>query len=312
MLRGPFAAVALAILLAGCTSFSGSPQPVITIAQAQTLISGNLPNEVITRMAPMTPDQRTIERNRVIASYMMAADSKYDQFRRDISQNVKGGNVAFDLATLGLTGLASQWKRAADELAAGANVVAGGRATINRELYFEKTLPTLLSLMDSSRLTVRADILRGLAQPETVYTIQDAYSDIWRYQAAASIDGAIQQAAAAASEKAQEAEIDYSKAVSYCTVPQAVATERQTIMWRLEDIAAEAETAAPDRAQAARQQIQQAALAAGVQGAVLSTDAATTNTQLKSIADYLLGLCAAEPVAAFKTRLTQAGVTFGG
>jgi hypothetical protein len=312
MRRHLLAPLVPALLLSACTSFSGAPAPVITTAQAQTLVSGNLPNEVITRMAPMTPDQRTIERNRVVASYLMAADAKYDQFRRDISQNMKGGNVAFDLATLGLTGLASQWKRAADELAAGATVIAGGRASLNRELYFEKTLPTLLSLMDSSRLIVRSDILKGLAQPETVYTIQDAYSDIWRYQAAASIDGAIQQAAAAASDKAKEAEIDYARAVTYCTVPQAVATERQAIMWGLEDIATQAEAAPPEEAQAARKKIQQASVAAGVQGAQLATDVVAINAQLDSISDYLLGLCDAGQLAAFKTRLANAGVSFGG
>ncbi len=93
-------------------------------------------------MSPMTPDERTIERNRVVASYLMAADAKYDQFRGDLSRNVKGGNVAFDLATLGLTGLAlAPGRRLREDLAAGATVIGGARASLNRELYFEKTLP---------------------------------------------------------------------------------------------------------------------------------------------------------------------------
>ncbi len=166
--------------------------------------------------------------------------------------------------------------------------------------------------MDSSRLTVRADILKGLAQPETQYTIEDAFSDIWRYQAAASIDGAIQQAAAGAAQRADEAAIDYSKAVNFCTVPKVVATERQTIMYALENLVTRAELAPVADAQAARALIQKAAIAAGIKDAALAPDAAATQSQLLGISDYLLSLCSAEPVATFKQRLIMAGVTFNG
>ena len=206
MARHLCAFLAPALFLSACTSFSGAPDPVISTVQAQKMIAGYSPEAVILALASLTSDaERTTYRNRVVASYLMASDAKYEQFRRDISKNVKGGNVAFDLATLGMTGLASQWAKAADELAAGATALAGGRATVNRELYFEKTLPTLMSLMESRRLTVRSDILKGLSQPESIYTMQDAFSDLWRYQSSATIDGAIQRAAAAAAERGRAA-----------------------------------------------------------------------------------------------------------
>jgi hypothetical protein len=293
------AIAAAALLLPGCTSFSGTPAPVITVAQAQALVADKLPDRVIANMATMSPDQRTIERNRVVASYLMAADAKYDQFRGDLAGNVKGGNVAFDVLTLGLTGLASRWTSAAKDLAAGATVVGGTRASLNRELYFEQTLPTLLSLMDSSRLAVRANILKGLAQPETAYTIEDAFSDIWRYQAAASIDGAIQQAAAGAAQKANETQRDYSKAVDYCSLPDSIANERLVLMRSVEHSAT-----GPDGAKV----VQQAAHVAGLADAPLATSEEQIGKQLDDIANYALTLCSAEQVATFKTKLTEAGV----
>jgi hypothetical protein len=301
----------LSVCLSACASFSGAPDPVITVADAQSAITGNKPGEVIQRMKDMTADQRTLERNRIVASYLLAADAKYGQFRRRLSWDVKGGNVLFDVATLGLTGLASSWKSAADDLAAAATVVGGTRASLNRELYFEKTLPTLLSLMDSSRLAVRADILKGLAQPETAYTIQDAFSDLWLYEEAATIDGAIQQAAAAAARKADEVAIDYSKAVKFCTVSDAVANERLMAMTALEDLVDESKHAPAELAEN-RKILQQAAIAAGVSNAPLAANDADTSTQLDQISDYLLSLCNAEPVAAFKAKLTEKGVTFSG
>jgi hypothetical protein len=303
------AIAAAALLLPGCTSFSGTPAPVITVAQAQALVADKLPDRVIANMATMSPDQRTIERNRVVASYLMAADAKYDQFRGDLAGNVKGGNVAFDVLTLGLTGLASRWTSAAKDLAAGATVVGGTRASLNRELYFEQTLPTLLSLMDSKRLSVRTDILNGLAKPESEYTIEEAYSDIWRYQSAASIDGAIQQAAAGAAVDAQQAEYDYSKAVKLCRVPADVGGSRRSIMLAIDSLKRQASTADGQTAEANRTKIRDVAAAAGIADAALATDVPSTQAQVSQIGAYLRGLCSAEDVEAFKAKVQQAGVT---
>ncbi len=41
MVRLACALLPISLLLPGCTSFSGVPEPVITTAQAQSLVSGN-------------------------------------------------------------------------------------------------------------------------------------------------------------------------------------------------------------------------------------------------------------------------------
>jgi hypothetical protein len=297
------------LLVTGCTSFSGVPQPVITVAQADRMIGLYPPDSVISQIATYETDgERTTYRNRVVSAYLMAADAKYDQFRGDLSRNVKGGNVAFDLATLGLTGVASRWTSMAKDLAAGATIAGGARASLSRELYFEKTLPTLLSLMDSRRLTVRSDILKGLSEPESIYTMQDAFSDIWRYQSAASIDGAIQQAAAAAAEEAKAAKLDYSKAVALCEVSDEVGKGRKDIM-RVVEKEARAAAAATDPAKIKehRTVVQKVAIAAGVANAADAANVEATNAHLRAISDYLLTICSAETLAAFQSAAKQAG-----
>jgi hypothetical protein len=302
--------VASAACLSACASFDGAPKPVITVAQADQMVALYPPDTVIGQLATYQTDgERTTYRNRVVSSYLMAADAKYDEFRRDISKSIKGGNVAFDLATLGLTGVASVWAKAADELAAAATVMAGSRASLNKELYFERTLPILLSLMDSSRLKVRSDILKGLSEPESTYTMQDAFSDIWRYQAAASIDGAIQQAAGAAADEAKQVKLDYSKAVALCEVSAELGKGRKDIMRGIEKEKNQAATATDAAAAAAhRATIQKVAIAAGMTDAKVAADKDATEAQVNSISDYVLTICSPETLATFRGAVIQAGV----
>jgi len=299
--------IAPVLVLSACASFDGQPEPVISPLKATALIEGQDPSTVIAHMSHLGADERTLYRNRVVAGHLLAMDARYYQFRRDLSRNVKGGNIGFELATIGTTGVASLWAKGADELAAVATALAGGRATVNRELYFEKTLPALLSLMDSKMLTVRSDILKGLSQSEDRYTIEEAFTDLWRYQSAASIDGAIQQAAAAAAEEAKAANIDYSKAVTFCRATNELADRRRAIQIAVEEheIAAESD---PAKAVDSRKKIQAAAIAAGMSGAAPAANAEEAQIQITYVAEHLLTICSDATLASFSASLQQAGV----
>jgi hypothetical protein len=309
--RHLLAIAASSSFLSACASFSGAPEPVISVAQANAMIAGDLPDAVIQRMATKSPDERTIERNRVLKAYVTAADARYFEFRKNLSWDVKATNVGLDIAILALTGTASVWGGAAKALSAGATGLGGTRATLAKELYFDKTLPALISMMNSSRLEVMTDITRGLQKPETEYTIEEGFSDITRYQEAGSIDTAIQQVAAAAAAQQAAAQLDYSKAERLCTVPAAVAQDRRVIMYGLEDLV-DPTKRTPEQLITGRKLVQQAAIAGGISNAALTTDEKGTTDQLALISDYLLSLCAAGPVATFKQTLEAKGVTFNG
>jgi len=305
------AAFILPIFLSACTSFSGAPDPVITVVQAQAMLKPYPPDEVVRRIEEMPADaERTSYRNRVVAAYVTAADAKYDQFRRGLSRNNKGGNVAFDLATLGLTSVATAWKSAAEELTTAATIAAGSRASINQRLYFQQTLPAILSLMDSKRLTVRSDILEGLSEPESVYTIQDAFSDIWRYQSAASIDGAIQDIAAAAADQSRKADLDYSKAVKFCRVSNDIGGSRRAIIVAIENLKKEAArpTAAPETVKADRAKIKEVLALTGATDPQVATDEPSTQLQVSAIGAHLRTLCTESDVQQFKNAVVEKGV----
>ena len=222
---------------------------------------------------------------------MFAIDSRYNAFRRDLSRHMKGGNIGFDLVGLALTGTASVWSKGADELAAGATGLAGARASLNRELYFEKTLPALVSYMDAERLTVRGQILTGLAQPEATYTIEKLFSDLSRYEAAGSLDRAIAQASSDASAQVAEAKRDYSKAIEVCDVDDEVGRARNSLMVQLQNSGGSSAGIAA---------VARAAQRAGMVDAAPATDEDTFNAQLDAIADHLLNVCRMDELDEFR------------
>jgi len=293
------------LLLSGCASFDGSPRPLLDAGETQAVITPYRPTAVAELMKGKNAAERAEIRNRVVNSYLLAYDMTFDRFRRSLSRGTKGGNIVFDSLTLGMTGLASSWVKAADELAAAATAVGGVKSTVNRELYFEKTLPVLLSLMESRRLAVRADILKGLKMTEAEYPIEAAFADLWRYQSAASLDGAIQQTATAAAEEDVQAEIDYSKAKKFCRVEPAVADKRRSIQTRIENFTLDQ---SDNLVAAGAEKLRKAVVATGKSDAVAATTADQAWEQVSLVSDYLLTMCTTTGIDAFEADLIKEGV----
>jgi hypothetical protein len=100
--------------------------------------------------------------------------------------------------------------------AAGAGIV-GAQAVVNKDLYFQKTIPALLADMDAARGLVTAAILTGLTQPISSYPLVAANADLHRLKDAGSIEVAInsinQQASAAKTEA--EDKITFARSPDY-------------------------------------------------------------------------------------------------
>jgi len=293
-----------ALMVAGCASFDGMPEPIFTADTAVANATRTYPlDAVVQTMAGQDGDFRKVYRNRVAAAYLMAIDARYFEFRRQLSRSMKGANLGFDFAVLALTGSAAIWENVAGDLAAAATGVAGARATLNRELYFERTMPALVSLMEAQRLEIRTSILRGLSQSEDEYTVQELFADLSRYEGAASIDGAIQRASEIAGQQAADARLDFSRTIELCEAPDDVADARRSYFIQLEN----GRTTA-----AGRQRYARAAVVAGVAGAVATEDAAVHDQQQQAIADYLRGICTQATFDLFKQQVDPPAPAPGG
>jgi hypothetical protein len=300
------------ILLCGCATFDGRPRQVMSVKTTQAILASYSPDEAIRTLGTIPATDaagRNTYRNRVIAAYLAAIDARYAQFLRGLSRSGKGMHVGFDGALLALTGAGAIFDKAASDLAAGATAVAGLRSSFDRELFADKALPILVSLMDSRRLAVRADITRSLSKPESAYTLEEAFSDLMRYESAGTIDGALSDAATSAGEQAKEAQYDFSKAKDLCVVDDATDAKRRALMTALESFEVAAEKAASaQEATQNRQSIQKAAQALGIAAPNTPTDKKTAFALLALIRDQIEAQCASAGVDGLRGKITNEGV----
>jgi hypothetical protein len=288
-------AVTASTLLAGCASFDGMQEPVIKADVAASLVTKSYGLETtLTRI--QTERDKAAYRNRVMSIWLMAIDARYDTFRRDLSRGRKGSAVGLDILTLGLTATASVVGDAAEEFSAAATGVGGARASVDRELYFEKTLPVLITYMDAERLRERARMLQGMGRTIEEYSLEQGFADLWRYQSAGSLDRAIGKAAHEAGDDVAQAEYDYSLAVELCLPEDEASERRQALGARL---LADLNAADATAKAAARANLLKAARL----GAIQQADEGDIDKQQSAALSYLLGLCSPAELDGFETQV---------
>jgi hypothetical protein len=124
---------------------------------------------------------------------------------------------------LALTSVGSIANSAANELSAAASGLAGAQGAMNKELYFDKTLPAIVSAMETNRLRMRANIMKRLREDDIVqYPLEQAFADIGDYRLATNLDNAIQQITTAAGQREAVAVQEYQNATDSCHPTDAV------------------------------------------------------------------------------------------
>ena len=186
--------LAFSLLLSGCTSFDGRPTPVLSMTSAVDLVQTTyLPIVAISAFNSKADRQKRAYRDEVIFVYMTAVDARYQNFLIGLSKQNKGTNLLLDTLTLGLTGGASfAGESTANALAAGAAFMSGTQGKINERLFYEKSLPALVSMMEAERNAIKARIIEKVdGQDATEYGMAEALADISDLQNAATIERAI-------------------------------------------------------------------------------------------------------------------------
>lgn len=225
--RGPFIAL-LALATSACATVGGSQAlvraPEEYIREASTFGE----QAALEHYATLPVERRAEYRDKVIAIHLSAIEARYWQFRTHLSREIKTTSLVSDGLVLGLTGIGAVANGAANELSAAAAAITGARASINRELYFERTLPALLSAMEANRLRVKTRILTAQQAGADQYSLARAFGDLTELALAGSLDGAIQEVTEEASADAAGAKRDYEAvAVNACN-----ATAEISASWR--------------------------------------------------------------------------------
>ena len=175
-----FIFVVLALALSACASveqYSADPENTqVSLQKYQSYFDPALIDQY-ERTAPAS--QRAL-RNSIVLNRMLAYDLTYSAFKRSLSSNANTVKAGGDLVLLILTGLTATTGNAATKAAFGAAAagILGAQTAISKDLYFERTLPALLSQMDANRARAKTAIIFGLQQDVDKYPIEVALLDL--------------------------------------------------------------------------------------------------------------------------------------
>jgi len=138
-------------------------------------------------------DKQKIYRNQVINGRLYVIDHYYRVFIKKVQGERGAGNIGADLLVLGLNtaGIISSTKQLKDIFAALSLGVTGAKLSFDKNLYFEQTMPALVSQMDALRNEQLVLIRRSMKLDTPEYGLTDAFLDIRNYILAGTIVGAV-------------------------------------------------------------------------------------------------------------------------
>lgn len=136
----------------------------------------------------------TVRRNDVINCRIYAIDLQFTLFEQSIAQESISLNTGVDLAVVGLGAATTVVNGAAVKSILGAisGGITGGKGIIDKDIFYSKTMPALLSQMEAQRKTQLLIIRTRLRSSADEYSLSEALIDVENYYKAGSIPAALQ------------------------------------------------------------------------------------------------------------------------
>ncbi|HYD23274.1 MAG TPA: hypothetical protein VEB68_00640 [Croceibacterium sp.] len=224
---------ALALALPGCATIRGAQDSLPELrpsAQAEPMKAA-----VRNFYSPHASDRGGLSpvayRNSVIRDYSQRIEARYRDFVDQLYSGDRSSALAFDFLQLGIgaaTGLVEQ--SAVEELAVAATVTAGARATIDKRLFYDRTITALVTSMDAERTNIKAEIARKRRLSEFEYTLDDAFDDLNLLADAGSLNRALSQINRNAETDREEARAAYNRSLGFaCDATQEIIPLRQQV-----------------------------------------------------------------------------------
>ena len=219
------AAALFVLTLAACSPIRGYPaDPEDTTATLDALkpYFGVDQDKQYNSLAIGSPVRLAL-RNEIVLGRMRAYDLEFDDFERRLNSDATGITAGGDLVLLILGGLGATTGASATKaaLAAASAGIVGAQAAIDKDLYYQKTLPALLAQMEANRAKVKLAILTGLNLDDTKYSLPRAELDLDGLKRAGGIPASIQDITQKAVSDAAESQskIEGLRALSFNQLP---------------------------------------------------------------------------------------------
>jgi hypothetical protein len=154
-------------------------------------------------------------RNEFVAGRLTLINLQYIKFIRGFAATKSQMDSAFDLLITGV-GLATAvtgGEAAKAALGAAAAGLGATRTSIDKNFFYEKTVPTLITAMNAQRKVVLVSIIEGIKRDIENYPLAQALSDLSEYYFAGTFVGALQaiQKDAGAKEEAADKKIEIAR-----------------------------------------------------------------------------------------------------
>jgi hypothetical protein len=200
-------------LLGGCSlaAVDGYPKRAdVSSAYVEELGGYLKPVAVQDYTTVLDEPRRAVLRNEIITARMYAMDVNFHQFEQDLTQQHNIANVGSDWAILALSGAGTIVPSAATKtvLAATTTAIAGGKAVVDKDIFYTKTIPALLTQMEAQRKIIRARIIENMLKTTRDYTLFQGLADLDEYYAAGSLNGAIVALTTTAGAKSDQGDSD--------------------------------------------------------------------------------------------------------
>lgn len=199
-------AAAVVSLLVGCSTmrYGGAPEPSFDVDKdLERLAQQFEPGDSITEFYK-NPSEAL--RDKFITGRLTLMNIRYIQFIRQLTSERQLLDSAADMLTLGLSlaGTSVSASGTKTVLAAIAAGVTGSKQVIDKNYYFEKTIPALVGQMNADRKKALIPLLVGMKASLADYPFAQAVTDLHNYYHAGTFVGAIQAIQADAGAKEQQ------------------------------------------------------------------------------------------------------------
>ena len=196
----------LGLLLYGCVSAQGYPDRSSDLQSDLKMLETYHQPDLLQRYAAAT-NKREL-RDEVVNGRILAIDLHFAKFAQGLSRENNWTNLGLDWTILGLGGAGAIVADTGTKgvLAAFSGGLTGAKGSVDKNLFFNKTMPVILSQMEAKRKTVLVNIRTKMALDESKYPLTEALIDLEDYYSAGTIPGAIISLTAESGEMANEAE----------------------------------------------------------------------------------------------------------
>lgn len=181
-------------ILSSCTSVEGYPRDHVAGQADDVVFTAYFQPTLVEKYLALTgKGDRENLRNRIVYGRLAYYDMRYAEFVRNINAQSNSINTGGNLAAITLTGIGAVTGTAATKsaLSAASTAVLGGIGQIDKNLFYEKTMPALIAAMDATRAATLLQISRSLQRSDDEYPLATAFIDLNRYRDAGSIPSAI-------------------------------------------------------------------------------------------------------------------------